>query len=189
MGEVNFNYIFSGLFARLGSSSISKYLSWIFFPFQAQGFLVCLWCFYPGSQDKHFCLLVSFPTALISIVDICWAFTMAFYWITPDYCKSFCCWVTFWLLSGQRFAGRFPFLPEGHSFMAVLHWLFLPRAGKVIRSSTSAIPVCCEKLAVLPLVLSLYAVVYDLGIPLCLPKPNTEVQIESSYKTMLFILF
>lgn len=119
VGEVNFNYIFSGPFARLGSSSSSKDLCWIFFPFQAQGFLVCLlsWCFYPESQEKHFCLLVFFPTALILIVDICWAFTTAFYWIMPDYYNSFCHWVTFWLLPGQRFPGRFSFLPKGHSFM------------------------------------------------------------------------
>lgn len=161
MGEVNFNYIFSGLFARLGSSSISKDLCWIFFPFQAQGFLVCLlswFFFYPESQDKHFCLLVSFPTALISIADICWAFTMAFYWITPDYYNSFCCWVTFWLISGQRFAGRFPFLPEGHSFMASSSLAFSSQSWKsdqkhhkcypcvlweVISITISAVSVCC----------------------------------------------
>lgn len=91
------------------------------------------------------------------------------------------------LLDG--FAGCFPLLPKGHVFWGSSSLVFLSRAGEGLSSTPGALPVCCEEWWARPLVLSLLALLGDPGIPLCLPKPNTKVQIESSCKTMLFILF
>lgn len=183
-GEVNFNYLFWALFARLGSSNSSRGLSWSQISHQAQGFLVCLLscCFHPGQAFLAFGFLSNNPH--LSSWHLL-GLSIGFYWIMSDYYSSFCSWVTLWLLLGQGFAVASLFYFYGQFFPGFFSFQSWRSAQQqllccpcvlwwVIRISISAVSVC---------------LVCDPGIPLCLPKPNTKVQIESSDKTMLFILF